>query len=234
MSRVMHLYRRTSMRGRGGPMGDPTRGRGRILALLKIQDGISTKDLSYLLGIRVTSLNELLAKLEKSGHIVREPSPEDRRVMLIKLTDAGREASDADSGDDVLSVLSAQEQEDLEKILDKLLEALEAKAEEDMAQRNEWAEKLRERMGDEDFAAWMEEIGTKMGDRRMARFARMFDEEPDKRHKRHGKGRKHARPEGRFDGPPGFPLGPPRGGPDGFPPPPFAGPEGFCSPRGRR
>lgn len=71
----------------GGPMADTSRGQGRILAVLKMKDGISTKDLSYLLGIRTSSLNELLAKLEKSGYITREPSKKDKRVMLIYLTD---------------------------------------------------------------------------------------------------------------------------------------------------
>ncbi len=52
-------------------IADPARGQGRILAMLKIQPKIKTRELAYLLGIRQQSLNELLNKLEKSGHVER-------------------------------------------------------------------------------------------------------------------------------------------------------------------
>lgn len=74
-----------------GPMADPTRGQGRIIAILKMQDSISTKDLSYLLDIRISSLNELLSKMEKADYIKREPSESDKRVMLVKLTEKGKD-----------------------------------------------------------------------------------------------------------------------------------------------
>lgn len=74
-----------------GPMADTSRGQGRIMAFLRMKDGISTKDLSYMLDIRVSSLNELLAKLEKAEYITRQPSETDKRIMLIYLTPKGRE-----------------------------------------------------------------------------------------------------------------------------------------------
>ena len=52
-------------------------GQGRVLALLKIQPEIATKDMAYLLGIKQQSLNELLKKLEKSGYVKRKPSKEE-------------------------------------------------------------------------------------------------------------------------------------------------------------
>ncbi len=81
-------------RVRGGDFGhpaplDPTRGRGRIIAMLKIKDGLSAKELAQVLGIRVSSLNETLAKMEKDGLIERKPSDADKRVVLIYLTEAG-------------------------------------------------------------------------------------------------------------------------------------------------
>ncbi|MDR1237638.1 MAG: MarR family transcriptional regulator [Propionibacteriaceae bacterium] len=169
MAQVIHLYRRQHMRGRGGKALDQTRGQGRILAMLKIQDAISTKDLSYLLGIRVTSLNELLAKLERSGYVTREPSPADRRVILIKLTPAGRDAGDPQGrqSDDVLAVLTPQEQAGLDACLDKLLESLQAGMTDELAQREEWAQQVRERMGDERFAKWVNAVGEELGDPRM-------------------------------------------------------------------
>lgn len=80
------------LRQTGGPMGDTSRGRGRILALLKLKDGVATKDMAQILGIRVSSLNETLAKLAEDGLIERTPSEDDKRIMLVTLTDAGREA----------------------------------------------------------------------------------------------------------------------------------------------
>ncbi|WP_211198398.1 MarR family transcriptional regulator, partial [Gulosibacter sediminis] len=76
--------------GPHGPAADPTRGQGRILAALKLQDGIATKDLAFILGMRVASLNEALVKLEKTELITREPADDDKRVILIRLTEAGR------------------------------------------------------------------------------------------------------------------------------------------------
>jgi DNA-binding MarR family transcriptional regulator len=79
---LLHIQQMDSYR-RGGHLADTTRGQGRILAVLKMRDGISTKDLSYLLGLAVSSLNEFLSKLEKGGYITREPSEQDKRVMRL-------------------------------------------------------------------------------------------------------------------------------------------------------
>ena len=73
-----------------GPMADETRGRGRVLALLRLRDGISTREMAEVLGIRVSSLNETLARMEADGIVVRRQSDEDRRVMLVDLTEEGR------------------------------------------------------------------------------------------------------------------------------------------------
>jgi DNA-binding MarR family transcriptional regulator len=147
---LMHKKRRM-MRMAEGPMGDTTRGQGRLLALLKIKDGISTRDLSYLLGARVSSMNELLAKMEKSGYIMREASEDDKRVMLIRLTEKGRDQQvprHAAIGG-LFNCLSAEEQDVLGGYLDRITDALEEEigpGDEDgraadwmRAQRNAWA-----------------------------------------------------------------------------------------------
>jgi len=77
-----------------GPMGAPYQGQGRILALLKLKPEISQRELSTILDIRSQSLGELLAKLENQGYITRTPSAEDRRVMNISLTEAGKAAAE--------------------------------------------------------------------------------------------------------------------------------------------
>ena len=118
----MHIW------AENGPMADRTRGQGRVLAVLKLQDGISTKDLSYLLGVRVSSLNELLVKLEKGGYVIREPSEEDKRVMLVKLTERGRneQQSEPFDVDDIFSCLSDEEQEIFGEYLDRIIAAFYA------------------------------------------------------------------------------------------------------------
>ena len=113
---------------RGGHLADTTRGQGRILAALQMRDGISTKDLSYLLGLAVSSLNEFLSKLEKGGYIIREQSEQDKRVILVKLTEKGRAQQSqseetADMGD-IFECLSKDDQISLGTFLDKVIDAL--------------------------------------------------------------------------------------------------------------
>ncbi|MDR0294411.1 MAG: MarR family transcriptional regulator [Oscillospiraceae bacterium] len=130
LARLQWLLHRQHIRGwaRGGPMADTTRGQGRILAILKMKDGISTKDLSYLLGVRVSSLNELLAKLEKSSYITREPSERDKRVMLVRLTEKGRseESPDTPEAGDIFACLSGDERRAFGEFLDRIIGALTA------------------------------------------------------------------------------------------------------------
>lgn len=114
-----------------GPMGDPRRGQGRVLAILKIQPEISQKELSYLLDMRPQSLGELLTKLERNGYITRTPLETDRRIMNIKLTKEGAEAATVSeenefSFDRLFECLSEQEQQNLSNYLGRIIETLEA------------------------------------------------------------------------------------------------------------
>lgn len=95
------------------PLQDTSRGQGRILAMLRLKSKITAKDLSYILGIRQQSLNETLQKLEKEGYIVRTPSPKDRRVMLISLTEKGNEIKPVQH--DCLDVLDESSDEELKQ-----------------------------------------------------------------------------------------------------------------------
>lgn len=92
------LMHRASFRGfrTKGRIRNPQRGQGRVLSILQMKPEISQKELTNLLGISKQSLAELLSKLEKSGNITREPSKEDRRAMIIKLTEEGRNAASYD------------------------------------------------------------------------------------------------------------------------------------------
>lgn len=128
---VVPLYRYQAHNFRTfGPMANPHRGQGRVLSILKLQPEISQKELSYMLDMRSQSLGELLSKLERNGFITRTPSDEDRRVMIIKLTEAGKEAAgkveqkSADTSE-VFDCLNDEEQIKLGEFLDRIADALE-------------------------------------------------------------------------------------------------------------
>ena len=159
IGRLTHLWA-AQQRERTGPRRiDTTRGQGRILAALKLKDGIATRELAYVLGIRVPSLNEALSKLENAGHIVREPDPRDRRVQLITLTDLGRALTNQmgegePEGDNIFEVLTEQERANLNDYLDRLIVRMHEDLPDLEADRQEWEKAARERMGDDAFEAW--------------------------------------------------------------------------------
>ena len=86
--RMMHRHYFRNALGEGGI--NPRQGQGRILALLKSESGMSQKELAQRLNMRQQSMGEFLVKLEKNGYLTRRPSEEDRRTMIIELTEKGR------------------------------------------------------------------------------------------------------------------------------------------------
>lgn len=136
-----------------GRFADSTRGQGRILAMLKIQPEIATKDLAYLLGIRQQSLNELLKKLEKNSYVERRPSEKDRRVMVVHLTEKGKEAQEPEENyQEFLGCLSPEELQQFGEYLDRIIAAFRMEGRsEDEDTVADWMDKARERMGDEQF-----------------------------------------------------------------------------------
>ena len=140
----------------GGPLADTTRGRGRVLAALQMHSPIPTRELAYLLDIRQQSLNELLQKLQADGLVERKPSPTDRRVMLVHLTEAGRGAKLGDEAADYLNSLTDEDVASLTALLDKVIAALEEQVgADDDGDPDEWMAEARRRMGDEPFEAMM-------------------------------------------------------------------------------
>lgn len=159
IGRLTHLWAAQQRERTGSRRIDTTRGQGRILAALKLKDGIATRELAYVLGIRVPSLNEALSKLENAGHIVREPDPRDRRVQLITLTDSGRALTGQlgegePEGDNIFEVLTEQERANLNDYLDRLIVRMHEDLPDLEADRQEWERAARERMGDNAFEAW--------------------------------------------------------------------------------
>lgn len=129
MHRYHHHIRRDREHG-----GNPHRGQGRVLALLKLKPEITQKELTFLLNMRNQSLGELLVKLERSGYIERTPSETDRRVMNVKLTEAGAEAAEQaeqNQQDDgkLFESFTEEEREQFGGYLDRLIAELEKQME---------------------------------------------------------------------------------------------------------
>ncbi len=111
--------------------GKRRRGQARVLTMLSMQEGISQKDLAFLLGIRPQTLGEMLQKLEERELVERKKSEVDGRIIQVYLTDEGRsraaEIAERRSlvAADMFSVLDEAEKEQLLVILDKLGDELD-------------------------------------------------------------------------------------------------------------
>ena len=118
---LMHRTTVASFTGNGRGR-NPLRGQGRVLAMLKIKPEISQRDLTYLLGMSKQSIAELLLKLEKNEFITRHPSENDKRVMIIELTEKGEKAAGSfdDSVPDSAVILDCLEKEELGRFSDYL------------------------------------------------------------------------------------------------------------------
>ncbi|MFB0919196.1 MAG: MarR family transcriptional regulator [Clostridiaceae bacterium] len=86
MDRVMRILRRR-------PQDKQHLGRGvyRLLRRINENDGITTRELAELLGMRTSSLNERLSRLEQENIISRERDPKDQRVFIVRLNESGVE-----------------------------------------------------------------------------------------------------------------------------------------------
>ena len=150
--------RQMSSQAQSGPFADQTRGQGRILAMLKIQPEIKTRELAYLLGIRQQSLNELLNKLEKSGHVERKPSDKDKRVMVVHLTEKGRQIQQPETDyQEILDCLSPEELQQFGEYLDRIIATFGIQEIDDREEDTitAWMNQARERMGGEQFEQLM-------------------------------------------------------------------------------
>ncbi|MDO4198408.1 MAG: MarR family transcriptional regulator [Erysipelotrichaceae bacterium] len=93
INRISSEYKkmRHNVSGRGKDFG--MKGNGRILQKIVHNPGITQKELAKMLDIRPQSLTEVLGKLEEKGYIERKRSQEDRRVITLYITEAGKEKS---------------------------------------------------------------------------------------------------------------------------------------------
>ena len=103
--------------------------RQRVLSLLLQRGEMSQRELRELLGIQAGSFSELAARLEERGFLTREQDPADRRRILLRLTEAGRERAVRDSearDEELFCTLSQEEQAQLRTLLQKIADGHEA------------------------------------------------------------------------------------------------------------
>lgn len=86
---------------------------------------MTQKELQEVLQIQPGSMSEILAKLEEKGLIVRNKDDEDKRRSVLTLTEAGRESVKEiqENEKPLFGALDENEQEELKKLLGKLLES---------------------------------------------------------------------------------------------------------------
>lgn len=102
--------------------------RKRIIALLNERGQLTQRQLQELLGIQAGSLSELVTRMEKFGVIQRFPDEKDRRRIVIRLTELGRQRAlePREIGDDRLfAALTQAEQAELRAMLQKIADAHE-------------------------------------------------------------------------------------------------------------
>ncbi len=69
---------------------DVNPGQGRILYVLWQNDEIPINELAKQTALGKSTLTTMLDRLETEGHLVRVPSKDDRRIILIKLTEKNK------------------------------------------------------------------------------------------------------------------------------------------------
>jgi DNA-binding MarR family transcriptional regulator len=100
-----------------------------ILAVLSEEGAIPLNRLSERLCCASSNVTGIVDRLERDGLVKRERSQEDRRVILLDLTDKGRKTwkgipHGGCCGMRLDLVLNAEEQADLRRILEKLIGAM--------------------------------------------------------------------------------------------------------------
>lgn len=109
------------------------KGFGHILDRLAERDGVSQQQLADAVGIRPQSVSEAIATMESHGFVRREPSTADRRVMLIYVTEQGREYHEKVSEErrihakKYFSSLEESEKQTLFALLEKLIQSNDVK-----------------------------------------------------------------------------------------------------------
>ena len=97
-----------------------------MLFLLGQRDGRTMTELSRLLFTENSSMTRLADRMEKAGLVQRRMDPQDRRTLIISITESGREQAAAAEkivqgvNEDIKAHLSREELEVFKKVLGRL------------------------------------------------------------------------------------------------------------------
>lgn len=140
LGRVMHAqYFAGEQPGAESPMMH--HGQGRLLHKIAERQPVSQKDLVDMLDIRPSSLSELLKKLDAKGLVERKQDENDKRNVIVSLTEAGAEAekqgreSRGENAAKLFEGLTAEEQVQLNELLKKLVASWKEKYGDEMLGR---------------------------------------------------------------------------------------------------
>ncbi len=105
-----------------------------IAMIAKSAEAMSQRALADLVGVEGPSMVSMLDRLEREGLVTRSPSPTDRRVKLVHLTDAGTTLYQQvkEQANSVRLALLGDIDPDRLKAATKLLELLRARIEEQL------------------------------------------------------------------------------------------------------
>ena len=108
-----------------------------LLRLLNRAGSLSVGELANELGITTSSATVACKRLEKAGLLTRERWADDERIVRVALTEQGLAQIDAwrqrkrESLTDLLSVLDQRDQQELQRIIERVLEAAGARRSEE-------------------------------------------------------------------------------------------------------
>lgn len=104
-------------------------GQRRIAHILAANESMSQLEIQNLLGIKSGSMSEIIIKMEKKGYIIKLKDVNDKRKIILKITESGRKWNNNiqkimlhnENRQKWFTVLSSSEQEKLQEMLIRLI-----------------------------------------------------------------------------------------------------------------
>ena len=95
------------------------------------KEGVTQKEIADRLGIKPSTINVMIGRLEKREFVIRKQDPEDQRRSLVYLTEHGRQIYEKISEatvevkNQVMKTFTEEEKEELFRLLTKFYEGLD-------------------------------------------------------------------------------------------------------------